>query len=148
MLLAVLCLFVSLILGFKLWDAFANLIAVAQVFKLDEIVLPLALIMLGIVVDALRTLIERRAEKEKVSVYNHMNQEIMEEISSHLTKLLEFRTTLMKDGAQSQDVGIELDRMIVRSYNHYERVQKRGDIDSRLMPLALSDFHGDLGKTG
>jgi hypothetical protein len=121
-------------------DVFEELVTLVQkgeAYEIDEFIIPVFLLMLGIVGDFFLITQQKRAEEEKLHVYNQMNEEVMNEISMHLTKLLEFRTAMMKEGAQSQDVRHELDRMIVRSFNHYERAQRRGDINSSLMPLAM-----------
>jgi hypothetical protein len=122
------------------WEELVLLMKRGEAFELDEFAIPLFLIMAGVVGDFFLMTQQRRAEEEKLLVYNQMNEEVMNEISTHLTKLLEFRTAMMKEGAQSQDVRHELDRMIVRSFNHYERAQRRGDISSNLMPLAISQI--------
>jgi hypothetical protein len=124
-------------LELEVWEELVELIAKGEDFELDEFIIPVALIMLGFVGDAFLLHQARHSEQEKLHVYNHMNEEIMNEISMHLTKLLEFRTAMMKEGATSQDVRHELDRMIVRSFNHYEHAQRRSDVDSDVMPLVV-----------
>jgi hypothetical protein len=122
-------------LDLDLWELFTLFVAKGEAFELDEYIIPIFILMMGITLDAVLTNADQRKLEEKVSLYNHMNQEIMDEISNHLTKLLEFRTALMKDAPNAHDVRHELDRMIVKSFNHYERSQRRGNIDSNLMSL-------------
>jgi hypothetical protein len=127
----------SLVLELEVWEELVALIALGESFELDEFIIPIALLALGFVGDAFLLRQQQKSEAEKLHVYNHMNDEIMDEISMHLTKLLEFRTSLMKEGADSQTVRHELDRMIVRSFNHYEQAQRRSDIDANVMPMVV-----------
>ena len=127
----------TLTLDLELWENFVKLIAKGESWELDEIIIPAFILMIGITVDSLLSVAEAKRVRETVGLYNHMNDEIMEEISTHLTKLLEFRTALMKDAPNAHDVRHELDRMIVKSFNHYERTQRRSNIDSNLMDLVM-----------
>jgi hypothetical protein len=122
-------------------DVFEELVALihrGEAYELDEFIIPLILLAIGICCDFVSISLATKKEQEKLGIYNQMNEEVMNEISLHLTKLLEFRTALMKDAPKAHDVRHELDRMIVTSFNHYERAQRRGDIDSSLMSLVVN----------
>lgn len=125
----------NLVLDLEVWEELVELIAKGEDFELDEFIIPIFLLMMGITGDAILKSKDAKHVGEKVGLYNQMNDEIMNEISAHLTKLLEFRTALMKDAPNAHDVRHELDRMIVKSFNHYERTQRRGNIDPNLMDL-------------
>jgi hypothetical protein len=128
----------GLLLNLEIWENLVALIARGEAFELDEFIIPIVLFMIGITLDAVFTKIDAKKMQEKVVLYNQMNEEVMDQISAHLTKLLEFRTALMKDAPNAHDVRHELDRMIVKSFNNYERSQRRSNIDSNLMDLVTS----------
>jgi hypothetical protein len=125
----------NLVLNLEIWEELVKLIAKGEDFELDEFIIPAFLLMMGVTGDAVLQSKDAKHVDEKVGLYNQMNDEIMNEISAHLTKLLEFRTALKKDAPNAHDARHELDRMIVKSFNHYERTQRRGNIDSNLMDL-------------
>ncbi len=125
-------------LELEVFEALVELIAKGEDYEVDELIIPLMLVALGICFDFVSISLHKTKEQEKLGIYNQMNDEVMNEISAHLTKLLEFRTALIKDAPKAHDVRHELDRMIVTSFNHYERAQRRGDIDSSLMPLVVN----------
>ena len=127
----------NLLLDLEIWEELVKLIAKGEDWELDEFIIPAFLLLMGLTGDAIFKSREARHVSKTVDLYNHMNEEIMDEISTHLTKLLEFRTALMKDAPNAHDVRHELDRMIVKSFNHYERTQRRSNIDSNLMDLAM-----------
>jgi hypothetical protein len=139
---------VSSALDVDVFEEFVKVIALGERYELDELILPVVLLMIGVVADFFMGVQTNRREREKLHVYRHMNEEVMNEISTQLTKLLEFRTSLLQEGANSKDVGHELDRMIVRTFNHYERAQRRGDIDANLMPLVMTDVDAIAAKLG
>ncbi|NJS36867.1 MAG: hypothetical protein HC765_11335 [Brachymonas sp.] len=129
--------FLSYTLEIDLWESFVQLLEAGEAYEIDEWIIPAFLILIGLALDAVLMDAQTKKLHEKVDLYNHMNEQMMDEISVHLTKLLEFRTALMKDAPKAHDVRHELDRMIVKSFNHYERSQRRGNIDSSLMDLVM-----------
>jgi hypothetical protein len=130
-----------LAIGFRLdiFSAWVAWIRKGEAFQLDEMILPLLIVLISLLADAIDQHRRARKQDQALVVYNQMNAQIMDEISGHLTKLLEFRAVLMKDAPQAQTIRQQLDRIIVKSFNHYERAQRRADIDSSLMPLVLSE---------
>jgi hypothetical protein len=130
-----------LAIGFQLdlFNAWVAWIRKGDAFQLDEMILPLIIVLISLLADAIDQHRHARKQDEALAVYNQMNAQIMEEISGHLTKLLEFRAVLMKEAPQVQSIRQQLDRIIVKSFNHYERAQRRADIDSSLMPLVMAE---------
>jgi multisubunit Na+/H+ antiporter MnhG subunit len=136
----IMTLLLGVTLHLDLWEKVVAVIAAGEGFELDELIIPLFILMVGITADSVLSRAELKREKDMLELYNQMNEETMDEISTHLTKLLEFRTALMKDAPKALDIRHELDRMIVKSFNHYERAQRRGNIDSSLMDLAFPNL--------
>lgn len=125
-------------LGLEVFEAMVELVAKGEDYEIDEFIIPVFLVAVGICCDFVSITLHSKKEQEKLHVYNQMNDQLLNEISAHLTKLLEFRTALMKDAPKAHDVRHELDRIIVTSFNHYERAQRRGDIDANLMSLVIN----------
>ncbi|MBS7807366.1 hypothetical protein [Variovorax sp. PCZ-1] len=135
-------------LDLDVFEELVTLIHKGEALEIDEFVIPIMLVAFGICCDFVSTSVVMKKEQEKLEVYNKMSNEVMEEISNHLTKLLEFRTTLMKDAPDSKHLRYELDRIIVTSFNHYEQAQRRGNIDLSLMPLVMSSQKVDSAHAG
>jgi hypothetical protein len=126
-----------IIFNLELFENVIALLASLEKYEIDEFILPLFLIMLGIVGDNLLSAAKRNTEEQKLKVYNQMSGQIVEEISSHLNKLLEFRAALKEEAPSQHDLHHEMDRMIIKSFSHYEQMQRKTDVSSDFLPLVL-----------
>ncbi|MGB4115222.1 MAG: hypothetical protein WBK51_01600 [Polaromonas sp.] len=133
----------SAVFDWDLFERFVTLVHKGEAFEIDEIILPMALVLIGVAADASINTLHARSQNDKLKLYNHMSGELVDEISCHLTKLLEFRLSLIESTPSHHDIHRELDIIIVQSFKHFEHAQRRTDIDMSLLPLVA-----DMNKVG
>jgi hypothetical protein len=133
----------SAVFDWDLFERFVRLVHKGEAFEIDEIILPLVLVLIGVATDATINTLHSRNQNDKLKLYNHMSAELVEEISNHLTKLLDFRLSLVQSAPDNFEVQRELDIIIVQSFKHFEHAQRRTDIDMSLLSLVA-----DMNKVG
>ena len=121
----------------EVFEAFVEWLEKHEDYELDEWVIPIFLLSLGVMLDGIFANAERQKSHTRLSVYNHMNKELLEEIAAHLERLIEFRTGLRESHPDEAGIHSVVNTMIIDSYRHFQRAQMRADVDGSVLPLVL-----------
>ncbi len=124
------------------WDVFEWFVAWVQrheEWELDELILPIVVIAIGVIADQFWVAHSRRLVLAKLAGHNEASKVMVEESERHFERLMRVRKMLKEEVDDDNRALLQLDRLIIKAFHDYERAQRRADVPSDMGELLFAD---------
>ena len=128
----------TLAFNLEVFEAFGAWLQTHEEYELDEWVIPVLLITVGLSLDGIFSSFERKKNLARLDVYHHMNAQLVAEVADQLDQLIEIRTSLLDPHPDVNAIQQSVQAMISSSYRHFERARKCADVDATTLAQMLS----------